>query len=1046
MSQGLQAGSAFSIYRLDLRGFDQDVARIKRELDALYRQSQRPLPAPRLPSPSGGGGGGGGSQPGDDSARLQRQADASLRLAQARARLAQIEGDEAGALKILNSALGENANASQRAQLAVQTQTARIRASTTTIERNAGAFRQFSDAAKSGLLGIVGPAAAATAALGTITAAVSRAKEGFELRATLDEQRRSVQILIGDVERGGRIFDEAAAFGRKYGFTQREMGQSAEEAADLIRKSTVATQTQLEVLARLASRNSRQGFSGAVFSAKELQSGDITSIVERFNVARSSARAMKEEIAAGADVFLVLDKYLNSVGATTDVLNNRTLGAAGAARTYAQSQEDLTLAMGQFAEGPGLKALDILTKLTNGLTSSLSIGDQTAQAAQQAFAGAASFQQYGERVTFVNQQLGGLAGQFGLVSPLFASMVQPIQGLSEAQFNYAQSLMQQGVGADVAIAKAQGLADVLRDLSTIQDTAAVNNGAAAAALQELTGKILQAASAGPEAADGVLNMASAVSTGELSVENFRGALNGLIAHQQAVTTATSPAIAAFDAERQAIGAAQLAAEQQAQAIIEQTQQTIKSGIETEKLAQFQATLARLGGAVAGGHLTAAQAAGQLGAQYSWAKDKAYELIIAQSQLAGLQAASAITAADGVAQHTKRLEAQGEYYKAIRDAQEAQTAATGTAADKQALLNRQLDRARITYGEQSAEFINAQTKLIQFQQSQDKAARGGSKGSGGAKLTDQDKLNNKLLANEDQYQAKAEDAERKHVDNLLKIERDYAARSLEQQRANEVSKRQSRYSFYQSLSSAGKVLGAEEAQSYSAAYEQAFAESQQLAQAGQHKLAAERLSLRQRQIQDDIEAAKAIAEARKNEDADEIARLEQLEALRKDAQREELKGLEGRGDDLVGDRQKAIDEERQRFADANEQNALSAGRKADAVVTGAEREKKAIGDVNELLAKQNALYGNRGATPGAAPAAVATPPIGGEAAASPAVAPSAGDAARLMAVADAALLSAVEAQTQMQVGKFDTLIGAVQSVERRVGAVESAVKSIPRNVN
>ncbi len=965
MSQGLLAGQAYSIYRLDLRGFDQDVARIKRELDALYRQSRQPLPAPRLPSPSGGGGGGGGSQPGDDSARLQRQADASLRLAQARARLAQIEGDEAGALKILNSALGENTSASQRAQLAVQTQTARIHAATTSIQGNAGAFRQFGDAAKSGLLGIVGPAALATASIAALKGIADSFVGAFHLKTQIDASTNSINLQLRGVRDMGVAWAQGQAVAERYKLTQGELTGIMQNSVQVLRQSRSGADDLITTLLRLQSTAPEKPIEEAARALRELQSGDTTTIKELFNISAGNANRMKAEILAGADAVQVLSRFLASSGAGMEVLEARTKGAVGAMNDLKVAQERLALAQAKFAEGPGLAILEARVDATTRATQLLSADTQLA-----------------------NNNVRDLWLMFGASAESATNAGTSYQGFVDA--------LLRGVGATQSA------------IPLTFEQAKASAAQALAAQQAAAGSIYQsqamigAANAAQQARDA---QAQYVQT----LEN--DATQSLITQANTQTLA----IAKQNLDIQARGAAaSLLANGQAGA---------------EAAARFAAS---------------ASLVDQATAAY-------YRLMVAQAAAAQFNADIAVPVADSIKapfqqqiENTKAyVEAQQKAHAvalAAAKAQRDQNFALGNSATKIALLKKEL--GGLVPGTEA--YIRKQTELLQLQE------QGGRKkgGGGGVKLSDQEQLNNKLLKNEDQYQAKAEDAERKHLDNLLKIERDHAQRSLEQQRANEVSKRQSRYSFYASLANASKDLGESEAQSYSAAYEQAFAESQALAQDGQHKLAAERLSLRQQQIQQDIEAAKAITEAEREGDTRRAESLRQLEELRKDAQREELKDLEGRGDDLVNDRQKAIDEEQKRFADANEQNALAAGRKADAVVAGAEREKKAIGDVNELLAKQNALYGNRGAgaAPGAAPTAVVTPPIASAPAAAPTVAPSAGDAARLMAVADAALLSAVEAQTQMQVGKFDTLIGAVQSVERRVGAVESAVKSIPRNVN
>src|SRR5215212_10062797 len=172
MSSGLAAGSAYSIYRLDLAGFRQDIAEIKAAYQQLAGQGSIPLPAPRLPAPdaptrtprdSGG----------DEAAKLQREANAAIGLAQARARLALAEGDEARALGILQGAYQQQTAATERTRVGLQTQITQIQSGKT-------AFQQFGASVKDSLLGIVGPAAAAGLALGTAKKAIDSFAEAFK--------------------------------------------------------------------------------------------------------------------------------------------------------------------------------------------------------------------------------------------------------------------------------------------------------------------------------------------------------------------------------------------------------------------------------------------------------------------------------------------------------------------------------------------------------------------------------------------------------------------------------------------------------------------------------------------------------------------------------------------------------------------------------------------------------------------------------------------------------------------------------------------------
>lgn len=751
------------------------------------------------------------------------------------------------------------------------------------------------------------------------SATFNKAKEGFDLRATLEEQRRTVGTLLGDVQKGSQVFTEAAEFGRRYGFTQREMGESAAAAAPLIRTSTTAVEKQLEVLGRLASLNTAEGFSGAVFSTKELASGDIASIVERFNLSRDAANNMKQAIADGADVFQVLDQQLNKMGVTSEVLSNRMLGAAGASRTYAQANEDLSLALGNLAAGPGVKALEFLTGFTNTLAGILSKGDAFASAASGADAiqanlvrAATSYEEYAAKLTAANQQV---RDEIGKTDPVFAALVGSIDALTPAQFAYAQSLIATGTAQGEAVAKATALTDVSRELSMIQDSAAVTNQAAAAGLEELGAQILQVASASPEAADGVLNMAAAVAAGDLEVENFRVALEGLIGHQQAVAAATNPAIAAFDEERQAIGAAQVAAETHAGALTEQTQKTLEAQIQAQQLAQFQQTLASLGGAVASGLMDSANAAAYLASQYGVAKGEAADLIEMQARLA-----QAKRDADAAIIKSGPQQAPGAGMSAKVKSKAEWDAEVVEIKKREAAQAAAIEQARATARARAA------------------AGRAGVRGGGGGGGAS---TAPKLAEAQIKEHQQIEDAERAHQEKILKIQEDYAQKSAQVARKNEVDKRKSRADFYDDLSQATGDIGSETAQQLSAEYEQAFAKAQEYASKGQHELAREYLKLREEQISADLEYEQALAQAKQEGNEAEAQRLEAIHKMRQDQQAAELALLEQGGDSIVSEREAALAEEEQRYADQSAKIETSAQRKEDALVRSSANSASAV---------------------------------------------------------------------------------------------------------
>ncbi len=114
----------------------------------------------------------------------------------------------------------------------------------------------------------------------------------------------------------------------------------------------------------------------------------------------------------------------------------------------------------------------------------------------------------------------------------------------------------------------------------------------------------------------------------------------------------------------------------------------------------------------------------------------------------------------------KLKAQAEAEKSLADARRNQILTTGTAAQKQALYNKELDNAAKIYGKNSAQYINAKTALDSYTASQAKASAGaGSRASaaGANETKAAEKLQNDLSKIEESGQQKLLDIDRKYAE-------------------------------------------------------------------------------------------------------------------------------------------------------------------------------------------------------------------------------------------------------------------------------------------
>lgn len=483
----------------------------------------------------------------------KRLTSEEIALLKAQRDLARSSGDYAGALRIQDSILGKltpdtvgyvraqqdavriNQQAEKAADQAAKAQ-----------ERLARSVANAADPGTAGRFGAItsslgglaaGFRVAAVAGVG-LSAVGERLKQGFDLVAELNQNRQALGTLLQDQERGNAVFEQAIKFGQQYGFTQQEMGAAAQGAAQLIRNSSVEVEKQFEIIARLASLNPEEGFAGASRAISELASGDIASIVERFNQSRGAMNALKDEVAAGADVFEVLDGYLTNVGVSADVLSNRMTGAAGAAREATLAQERLNIALGNLATSESVVAgINAVSGAITNLANALNYGTNRVQVEADLLQRAETYEQYVARIEEANRRLfeqSSLAYDDPINQAVFG-----LETLTRAQFEYVQSLVANGTATDEAMTKVRGLNDVTLNLTSILDGSRTKSEEVKGTIAELGGEILKAADGGAGFTKNVNMLLKALVEGRVSSADFASAINDLNVAQEASTEASA---------------------------------------------------------------------------------------------------------------------------------------------------------------------------------------------------------------------------------------------------------------------------------------------------------------------------------------------------------------------------------------------------------------------------------------------------------------------------------------------------------------------------
>jgi len=382
-------------------------------------------------------------------------------------------------------------------------------------------------------------------------------------------------------------------------------------------------------------------------------------------------------------------------------------------------------------------------------------------------------------------------------------MKQEIQGGADAVAVMGKFLGDTGIGMDVLTTKTQGAAGALKDLAIAQENLKLAQAefAQGPGMVVLEGQIrttsgaTRALSGDWESMRGSINTTISEALAGMAewnplanaVAGAIGTMTGATAfqtdQQQQQTAATLAGKTAFDAYVQAATASTAAQQTATSALVEDITKKLEAEAQTKKLTDAQSLLASIGAAVAAGQMTAGQGALNFAAMTGVAITQARILIGLQAQLAGGKGGvtegrlERDTPQDRALARVAGAAAQRERDEATKTARVQQTLAVGTTQQKIAEYQKQYDAAVRTHGAESAEAINAQTKLLQATEKGNKAAgtaRTSAATAAGAKLEGiEQKTGDKLAQIVADTQAKLVAIDQKAADERAKIAADLA---------------------------------------------------------------------------------------------------------------------------------------------------------------------------------------------------------------------------------------------------------------------------------
>lgn len=304
------AGSARGTYILDISQAEQAAARLK----ALFAGIKADA--------AGLGGTGGGAAQGlnqqsaaakralSDFERLDRQYN---QMRDSEIRLARAQGDRGKALQLVNGQI-QSATPNTLRYNNLLIQQANI------LKQGNGLAQQFSQGISSGIAGIIGPAAIATAGItalfGAVQAGVSAGGEALALR----EQRNSLRAVAGDARLYAEAIDAAKRQQLLFGGSFRENIEGIQGLTIVSRESGASLQQLVDLTSRLNLKSPEQGIGGARIAITEALSGNVTSLARRFEIPKDKLKELGDTSLPVAERLAAIDTYLAKIGITSEAV------------------------------------------------------------------------------------------------------------------------------------------------------------------------------------------------------------------------------------------------------------------------------------------------------------------------------------------------------------------------------------------------------------------------------------------------------------------------------------------------------------------------------------------------------------------------------------------------------------------------------------------------------------------------------------------------------------------------------------------------------
>lgn len=274
----------------------------------------------------------------------QKAEQEALKMAQAYARLDKALGNPAAGADRLRAALGNATVVTQKHGVAIQTQIAQLDSQAERLAKGTTLAQQFGGALQSQLLGMVGPAALATVAIGGIGKAIDAGNSAIALRET----QNSLRAVAGSTQQYNQVLETARQQQRLFGGTLQENIEGLAGLTITARQSGANLKTLVDLSQRLTVLSPEQGTAGGRIALAEALSGNLTSLSRRFEIPKAKLQELSDTSLTTEQRLAALSRFLDSVGVTSEAVAGKVDKSALAYRALAAEADNAKVKIGGF--------------------------------------------------------------------------------------------------------------------------------------------------------------------------------------------------------------------------------------------------------------------------------------------------------------------------------------------------------------------------------------------------------------------------------------------------------------------------------------------------------------------------------------------------------------------------------------------------------------------------------------------------------------------------------------------------------------------------